>query len=146
MFAHVLAPASMGAIVILGTWVRLVEMVTDLSLDRYLLRAPDGAARKVQSVAHGTAVMRGLIGMGFMLATLLPLLAIYGLEDWIWAFLAATLVPLIRGFTHLDYRLHNRVLRFGSTITVEVGSALAGLAWRQACFCCRAPRPSWPHS
>jgi O-antigen/teichoic acid export membrane protein len=128
LFAHVLAPASMGAIVILGTWVRLVEMVTDLSLDRYLLRAPDGAARKVQSVAHGTAVMRGLIGMGFMLATLLPLLSIYGLEDWIWAFLAATLVPLIRGFTHLDYRLHNRVLRFGSTVTVEVGSALAGLA------------------
>ena len=129
LFAHVLAPASMGAIVILGTWVRLVEMVTDLSLDRYLLRAPDGAARKVQKVAHGTAVMRGLIGMGFMLATLLPLLAVYGLEDWTWAFLAATCVPLIRGFTHLDYRLHNRVLRFGSTITVEVGSAVAGLAF-----------------
>ena len=40
LFAHVLAPASMGMVVILGTWLRLVEMVTDLSVDRYLLRGP----------------------------------------------------------------------------------------------------------
>jgi O-antigen/teichoic acid export membrane protein len=134
VFAHVLAPGAMGAVVILGTWVRLVEMVTDLSLDRYLLRAPDGAARRVQSVAHGTAVLRGLFGTGFMLASLLPLMTVYGLHDWAWAFAAASLVPLLRGFTHLDYRLHNRMLHFGSTITVEVASALAGLAAAASVF------------
>jgi O-antigen/teichoic acid export membrane protein len=139
LFAHVLAPAAMGAVVILGTWVRLVEMVTDLALDRYLLRAPDGAARIVQNAAHGTAVMRGVLGTAFMLASLLPLMAVYDLHDWTWAFLAATLVPLLRGFTHLDYRLHNRLLRFGSTITVEAGSALAGLAAAASVFVLPGP-------
>ena len=134
VFAHVLAPGTMGAVVILGTWLRLVEMVTDLSLDRYLLRAPDGAVRRVQNVAHGTAVLRGLFGSAFMLASLLPLMTVYGLHDWAWAFAAASLVPLIRGFTHLDYRLHNRMLHFGSTITVEVASALAGLAAAASVF------------
>jgi O-antigen/teichoic acid export membrane protein len=127
LFAHVLAPASMGVIVILGTWLRFVEMVTDLSLDRYLLRAPDGAARMVQNAAHGAAIMRGAAGSAFMLASLMPLLAIYGLQDALAAFVAVSLVPFIRGFTHLDYRLHNRLLRFNSTITVEIASALAGL-------------------
>jgi O-antigen/teichoic acid export membrane protein len=134
MFAHVLAPASMGVVVILGTWLRFVEMVTDVSLDRYLLRAPDGAQRKVQCTAHGTAIIRGVAGTAFMLASLLPLLWIYGLGDSMAPFLTAALVPLIRGFTHLDYRLHNRLLRFGTTITVELGSSLAGLAMAASVF------------
>jgi O-antigen/teichoic acid export membrane protein len=139
VFAHVLAPSAMGAVVILGTWVRLVEMVSDLALDRYLLRAPDGAARIVQNVAHGTAVMRGVAGFSFMLASLLPLIAVYGLHDWTSAFLAATLVPLARGLTHFDYRLHNRLLRFGSTVTVEAGSAIAGLAAAATVFVLPGP-------
>ena len=127
LFAHVLAPASMGVIVILGTWLRFVEMVSDLALDRYLLRAPDGAARLVQNAAHGTSLIRGAAGTAFMLASMVPLLVVYGLEDDIAAFAVVALIPFIRGFTHLDYRLHNRLLRFGSTITVEIVSALAGL-------------------
>jgi O-antigen/teichoic acid export membrane protein len=127
LFAHVLAPASMGVVVILGTWLRFVEMITDLALDRYLLRAPDGASRIVQHAAHGAAIMRGAAGTALMAASAFPLTAIYGLDSELPAFLAASLVPLVRGFTHLDYRLHNRLLRFGSTITIEVVSALIGL-------------------
>lgn len=134
MFAHVLAPASMGVVVILGTWLRFVEMVTDVSLDRYLLRAPDGAAQNVQRAAHGTAIIRGAAGTAFMLASLLPLMAIYQLEDSLLPLLTAALVPLIRGFTHLDYRLHNRLLRFGTTIMVELGSASAGLLMAASVF------------
>lgn len=127
LFAHVLAPASMGVVVILGTWLRFVEMVTDLSLDRYLLRAPDGASRTVQQAAHGAALMRGAAGSAAMFASIYPLLSIYGLYDELPAFAAVALIPLLRGFTHLDYRLHNRLLRFGSTIAIEVTSALVGL-------------------
>lgn len=134
LFAHVLAPASMGIVVILGTWLRFVEMVTDVSLDRYLLRSPDGAARIVQNAAHGAALIRGAAGSAFMLISLLPLLWIYGLGDEFPAFAAVSLIPIIRGFTHLDYRLHNRLLRFGSTITVELTSAVVGLAAAMSVF------------
>jgi O-antigen/teichoic acid export membrane protein len=127
IFAHVLAPASMGVVIIMGTWLRFVEMVTDVSLDRYLLRAPDGASRLVQNSAHGAAILRGLAGTAFMLVSLLPLLAVYGLWEEVPAFLAVSFVPLVRGFAHLDYRLHNRLMRFRSTITVELASALLGL-------------------
>lgn len=65
----------MGVVVIIGTWLRFVEMVTDVSLDRYLLRAPDGACRTVQNAAHGAAILRGVAGTAFMLASLVPLLA-----------------------------------------------------------------------
>lgn len=128
LFAHVLAPAAMGLVVILGTWLRLVEMVTDLSVERYLLRAPDGASQAVQRAAHGTSVLRGLVGTGFMLASLPPLLLVYDIKGQAWAFMAAALVPLIRGFTHLDYRLHNRLLHLRTTVVIEIVSALVGLA------------------
>ena len=128
LFAHVLAPASMGALIILGTWLRLIEMATDLSVDRYLLREPGGARRAVQNGAHGAALLRGIAGSAFMAASLYPLLAIYELEAAAPAFMAVSLVPLIRGFTHFDYRLQNRFMKLRSTIIVELGSALAGLA------------------
>ena len=88
LFAHVLAPASMGVVVILGTWLRFVEMITDLALDRYLLRAPDGASRIVQHAAHGAAIMRGAAGTALMAASAFPLTAIYGLDSELPAFLA----------------------------------------------------------
>ena len=134
LFAHVLVPASMGMVVILGTWLRLVEMVTDLSVERYLLRAPDGASRSVQHAAHGTSLLRGVLGSLFMAVSLPPLLLVYDIHGQIWAFAATAVVPLIRGFTHLDYRLHNRLLHLGSTAIIEIGSALAGLAVAASVF------------
>jgi O-antigen/teichoic acid export membrane protein len=118
----------MGMVVILGTWLRLVEMVTDLSVERYLLRAVDGASQAVQRVAHGTSMLRGVLGSLFMIISLPPLLFVYDIKGQMWAFAAAALVPFIRGFTHLDYRLHNRLLHLGSTAIIEIGSSIAGLA------------------
>jgi O-antigen/teichoic acid export membrane protein len=91
-------------------------------------------ARNVQNVAHGTAVLRGVAGTLFMLASVLPLIAVYDLADHLAAFLAVSLVPLLRGFTHLDYRLHNRLLRFNSTIAIEIVSSVAGLAAAASVF------------
>jgi O-antigen/teichoic acid export membrane protein len=134
LFAHVLIPASMGMVVILGTWLRLVEMVTDLSIERYLLRASDGASRAVQRAAHGTSILRGTLGSLFMAVSLPPLLLVYDIQGQLWAFVLVALVPFIRGFTHLDYRLHNRMLRIGSTAAVEISSSLAGLAVATSVF------------
>ncbi|MCU0790240.1 MAG: oligosaccharide flippase family protein, partial [Nitratireductor sp.] len=140
LFAHVLAPASMGALIVLGAWLRLVEMATDLSLDRFLLRERHGVRRRVQNAAHGAALLRGLAGSAIMIATIWPLLAIYGLQAQPAGFLAAALVPFIRGFLHTDYRLQNRFLRLRSTITIESASAAAGLA-AAACGAFLAPGP-----
>ena len=71
----------MGVVVILGTWLRLVEMVTDLSLDRYLLRAPDGAARTVQNVAHGTALCAALRAPPSCSPRCCRCCSVYGLQD-----------------------------------------------------------------
>lgn len=134
LFAHVLLPASMGMVVILGTWLRLVEMVTDLSVERYLMRAKDGASRAVQRAAHGTSLLRGAVGSLFMAVSLPPLLLVYDMQGQVWALAAVALVPLIRGFTHLDYRLHNRHLNLGSTAAVEVGSSVIGLIAAMSVF------------
>lgn len=140
LFAQFLAPASMGVLIILGAWLRLVEMATDVSIDRFLLREPDGVRRKVQSAAHGASLVRGVAGSAIMLASLYPLLSVYGLQADAPAFLAAALVPFVRGFLHTDYRLANRFLKLRSTVIVELGAAAAGLAVA-ACGAFIAPGP-----
>jgi O-antigen/teichoic acid export membrane protein len=127
LFAHALTPADMGALVILTTWLRLVEMATDLAIDRYILQARDGLTRRTQAAAHGALILRGFLGSAIMLATAWPLAAFYDLGGSPGAFLVASAVPLLRSFGHLDCRMQNRLMRFWPLAGVEGAAAAVGL-------------------
>lgn len=129
VFAHWLTPAQMGALVLMMTSLRLIEMVTDVSIDRLILQAKDGASAKFQTLAHGASILRGLIGGLALLLLALPIAITFDINAEGLCFLA--LVPVIRGFFHLDCRIYNRHLKPGGAALAEGGGALAGLiaAW-----------------
>ncbi len=128
LFARAVDPQAMGAIVVIGAWLRLVEMATDLSLDRYLLRIARSEADAVRNTAHGAAILRGAAGAALMSLSIMPLVSIYGLGQATPALFLLVLVPLLRGFIHFDYRIENRFLNLRPAIIVELAGAGAGLA------------------
>lgn len=129
VFAHWLTPAQMGALVLMMTSLRLIEMITDVSIDRLILQAKDGASVKFQTLAHGASILRGFIGGLALLLLALPIALTFDINAEGLCFLA--LVPIIRGFFHLDCRIYNRHLKPGGAALAEGGGALAGLvaAW-----------------
>jgi O-antigen/teichoic acid export membrane protein len=129
VFAHWLTPAQMGALVLMMTSLRLIEMITDVSIDRLILQAKDGASVKFQTLAHGASILRGFIGGLALLLLALPIAFTFDINAEGLCFLA--LVPVIRGFFHLDCRIYNRHLKLGGAALAEGGGALAGLiaAW-----------------
>jgi O-antigen/teichoic acid export membrane protein len=129
VFAHWLTPAQMGALVLMMTSLRLIEMITDVSIDRLILQAKDGASVKFQTLAHGASILRGFIGGLALLLLALPIALTFDINAEGLCFLA--LVPVIRGFFHLDCRIYNRHLKPGGAALAEGGGALAGLiaAW-----------------
>jgi O-antigen/teichoic acid export membrane protein len=109
----------------------LIEMLSSLALDRLLIQSPDGDEPRLQQTAQFIQAIRGLSN-GAILFLLGGLAArLFGIPQAAWSFRALALLPILRGFSHFDSVRMQRGLRFGPSITVDIGSNLLVtlLAW-----------------
>ncbi|SLN67435.1 colanic acid exporter [Falsiruegeria litorea R37] len=124
VFAHVLGPDELGQAMMLALTVRMAEMASDFGIDRLMVQAADGETARLQAELQGVSVLRGLI-VGVILLGLAPVFALVlgkGPDSAAYAFLA--LVPVARGFVHLDFRRFERRFRYGAMARVEAGATL----------------------
>ncbi len=137
LLARMLGPEQMGLAVMLAITLRCLEMFSYLAADRLLVQARDGNTSRFQANAQGLELARGLLS-GMALCTLAyPAAIAFGYPDMAWAFAALGLVPVLRGFAHMDYRRLQRALKFGPTFKVEslaniIGTLLVWPAWALA--------------
>ncbi len=123
--AWLIGPEELGQAMILVLTLRLVEMSSDVGIDRLLVQAPDGDTRGLQAGLHGVAILRG-VAAALLVAACAPLLALAfrdGPDALSYAVLAV--VPLVRGFTHLDYRRAERRFEYRWMSVVEGGATIA---------------------
>ncbi|MEQ9038449.1 MAG: oligosaccharide flippase family protein [Silicimonas sp.] len=123
-FAWATGPEELGRAMMLALTVRLVEMASDVGIDRLIVQAPDGNSAALQSGLHGTALVRGVLS-GLIILGLAPVLAGLlsdGPGAMSYAVLAA--IPMIRGFVHLDFRRAERRFSYGGMAVVEAGATL----------------------
>ena len=127
--ARLLGPEQMGIAIMLAITLRFLEMVSYLGADRLLVQASDGNTSRFQSNAHGLEIIRGLLSGIALSALAYPTAIIFGYPDIALAVASLGLVPLVRGFVHLDYRRAQRKFSFGLTFKVEsLASVLSLLA------------------
>ncbi len=126
-FAWSLGADELGRAMMLALVVRLIEMTSDVGIDRLLIQAPDGNQRLLQAQLHGAAMIRGWISAG-LLIILAPIAALtFADGPSAFAFAALAVVPLLRGFTHLDYRRAERHFVYTKMAVVEGGATSAML-------------------
>lgn len=125
VFAWALGPEELGRAMMLALAVRLVEMASDVGIDRLIVQAPDGDAARLQSELHGACLLRGLLS-ALILLCLAPLLAAF-LSDGpnVLSYMTLAVLPLIRAFGHLDYRRVERQFRHLKMAIVEGGATFA---------------------
>ncbi len=127
VFAWAIGADELGRAMILALALRMVEMATDVGVERFILQAPDGDTKGMQAGLQGVAIMRGGVAALVILA-LSPCLA-WMFDDGPTAasFAALALCPLLNGFAHLDYRRAQRHFRYGQMALAEAGATLAML-------------------
>lgn len=104
LLGHALAKGDFGIAAILTLLLQLLDSLTDLGVDRLIVQAPDGNRRRFVATQHLALVLRGvLIGAVLFLAS--PVIAdFFAVPQATWAFAAIALVPIIKGFQHLEDR------------------------------------------
>lgn len=120
VIARLLTPEDFGIAAALGMAMSLVEMVSNLAVDRLLVQAEDGNDPVFQATAHAFQVIRG-IGLALILFLLAwPASQLFDIPHARWAFQCVALVPLIRGFMHLDPKRVQREFSFAPDVATEL--------------------------
>ena len=109
----------LGIAAILGIAMSLFEMVSNLAVDRLLVQAEDGDDPVFQATAHAFQVLRGIGIALFLFLLAWPFSRLFDVPHVMWAFQCIALVPLIRGFMHLDPKRLQREFGFGADVATE---------------------------
>jgi O-antigen/teichoic acid export membrane protein len=128
LIARALGAEELGRTMVLVLALRLAEMLADAGVERFLVARPGAIPAELLVALHGAILLRGLVTAAFLMALALPAAALLPGAAGVATSAALALVPLLRGFVHLGYRLHERERRLGPLAMVEGGAVLAMLA------------------
>jgi O-antigen/teichoic acid export membrane protein len=128
ILAHALAKGDFGIAAALALVLQLLETLSDLGPDRLIVQAADGDDPALMRSAHATLLVRGLATALLLYLAAHPIAAFFHVPEAAAAFELAALVPLVKGFLHLDSRRRQRALDNRPFMIVEAAPQVAALA------------------
>ncbi|MBR8826883.1 MAG: oligosaccharide flippase family protein [Gomphosphaeria aponina SAG 52.96 = DSM 107014] len=99
--------------------VSLFELISQMAVDQLLVQAKDGDDPELQNAAHLVTITRGIVGAVFMFFLAPIITKLFDIPEATWAFRWLALVPLLRGFIHLDPQRYQRDMRLAPLVLIE---------------------------
>lgn len=127
LLARWLGAAEFGIVVSISTLAALVEMLSFIGVDRYLVYSTDGGSRQALGVAHALGLLRGVVSAAIVVVLAWPTAAAMDENAYIWSFVVIALGPLLRGASHLGVVQVQRSGRFWPAAASNTGGAIMGL-------------------
>ena len=120
IIGHALSPADFGIAATITLLLQVVETLSDLGSDRLIVQADDGDREDFVATAHSVLLVRGAL-LTALLLLIGPFVAgFFKCPQAASAFQIVALVPLIKGFLHLDCRRAQRRFDNRPQMYVEV--------------------------
>ena len=105
--------------------------MSDVGVEKFMISAPDGNQSSVQGSLHAFLLVRGII-VGAAIFLLADVIAwLFKIPEAAWAYRWLSLVPIIRGFTHLDTYRFQREMVYRPSIGVSLAASCGGLGFPQ---------------
>lgn len=112
LIARLIPVADYGIAATFATMLALVEMGSQLGLQKQIVQAKDGDDPKFQAALQGFHLLRGVISAALVFLIAHPLAQFLGIPEVAWAYQLLALVPLMLGFEHFDIHRLSRQTRF----------------------------------
>lgn len=125
--ARLVGPEDFGVAVTFAVTLSVLEAALAHGFDKLLVQDKDGDDIELQSMLHTILVGRGLV-LGAILFIAAPFLAqAFNIPEATLAYQFLALVPVMRGFAHLDVMRIQRQMHFAPSQWLQILSQLAGL-------------------
>jgi O-antigen/teichoic acid export membrane protein len=120
ILARMLTKADFGLIAIFSMTLSLLEVAGRMSFGYQLIQSKDGDSKPYQATAHTFQFALSVAGAGLIVALSYPLAHAFKVPQLTWAFALLAVVPLARGFEHLDYFRLQRQLNYLPAVLYDV--------------------------
>jgi O-antigen/teichoic acid export membrane protein len=127
LLAWSLSRGAFGTAAAILLLLQMLEVMSDVGTERFLLQARDAERREVLAAAHTSLVLRGLVAAGLLLVLAEPAARLLAIGEASGTIMMVALVPVIKGFAHLDTRLAQRRLDNRASVAVELVPQAAAL-------------------
>lgn len=112
----------------------VIEMIANLSEIKLVVQDKDGDTLRFTNTLHSVQVIRGILSAGLMLAVAGPYAEFVKTPDLLWAYQCLAIIPLARGFFHLDiYRVQRRMhfmpFAINQVVAPVLGLGIALIVW-----------------
>jgi O-antigen/teichoic acid export membrane protein len=122
IIARLISPSDFGIAATFAVTISVFELMSNLSMDKLLIQAEDGDEEPFQQTAQLLQAVKGFANGLFIFLLGGPIAYLFDEPRARWAFFLLALVPLLRGFIHLDTSRLQRGMRFRPAVTVDVSS------------------------
>lgn len=128
LLARLLSPNDFGIAATYLMIVTMVEMLSQMGLDRMIVQDRDGHDPGLQGNLQALQALRGLLGTVALLAVAWPFALIFGQQDEVGSYLLLALVPLFGAFIHFDQHRLRRDMNFFPASLMQVMPYAVSLA------------------
>ncbi len=118
--ARLIGPADFGIAATFIMTINLLDMVSNVNIDKLIVQSDQGDERFFQNTAHSIQVLRNLVTSVIIFFLAAPIARFFGVPEAIWAYRFLALVPLLRGFSHFDVKRFHRKMIYGPDCKVEI--------------------------
>lgn len=120
ILARLLTKADFGLAAVFGMTLSLLEIAGRMSFGQQIIQAKDGNSEPFQATSHAFQFALSLAGALLIFSLSHPVALAFKMPDAAWAFALLSVVPLARGFEHLDYCRMQRELNYLPAVLCEV--------------------------
>lgn|GEM_PF-1708402 len=127
LIARILGPDQFGIAITLIILTSALEVVTDLGVEKYIIRTDEAQESKLQPTLHTILILRGLV-LGLIVFVTAGFAAqSFGVPEAAPIYQAMALLPIIKGFKHLDMQRFHRELNYLPDISTSLIGSISGL-------------------
>ncbi|WP_225206460.1 oligosaccharide flippase family protein [Novosphingobium huizhouense] len=120
VLARLLSVSDFGIAATFSILVVLMDVAQAAGVNRMIVQDRDGASEHVQASLHSVQALIGLVTTAVLLVVAWPFSHLMKTDDITWAYLLLAVVPLVRGFGHLDIFRLQREHRFGPAAVRQI--------------------------
>lgn len=126
--AHLITRADFGLASTFALTVAALDLTSDLGIRQLVVQSPDGDDPRLIQAAHLWNVVRGVVLSLVMFLAAPAIARVFDAGDVVWAFRLLAVVPLLKGFDHLDPARFTRQMRFGPMALTGLAGEVAATA------------------
>ncbi len=119
VLARLLMPEDFGLATTFVLFLTMLEMISSMSVAMLLVQSKQGGDRGYLEAVHGFLLLRGLVVAILVYSTSGIIASIFKTPDLQWAYQFLIVVPLIKAFTHMDYKQVQRDYNYKKEMWVE---------------------------